>query len=88
MGDVHLMAAVGASVGWVYAVLAFFGAAFVGVAWTILGLMMGGKVKRAMPYGPFLAVSTVLVLLLRPLILKGLNVLVGTGPGISPINFP
>lgn len=66
MGDVHLMAAVGASLGWIDAVIGFFGAAFVGVAYTIAALVVGGKLKRAMPFGPFLAVSTVLVLLCKP----------------------
>ena len=66
MGDVHLMAAVGATLGWIDAVLAFFGAAFVGLAYTIAAMIIGGGLKRAMPFGPFLAVSTVLVLLCKP----------------------
>ncbi|MGD9689895.1 MAG: A24 family peptidase [Phycisphaerales bacterium] len=88
MGDVHLLAAVGACVGWIYAVLAFFGAAFVGVAWALVSAMSGGKVQRAMPYGPFLAVATLLVLVFRPAILKGLNILVAVPEGGLPINFP
>lgn len=72
IGDVHLMAAVGAALGWVDATLAFFGAAFVGLVWTAIGAVFSGKVARTMPYGPYLAVSTYLVLLLKPLISKGL----------------
>ncbi len=66
LGDVHLMAAVGACLGWIDASVAFFGAAFVGLAWAVLGRLAGGTLKRAMPYGPFLAVSTMLVILAKP----------------------
>lgn len=66
LGDVHLMAAVGACVGWIDSVLAFFGAAFVGLAWFVITLVGGGKLQRALPYGPYLAAATVLVLLLKP----------------------
>ncbi len=66
LGDVHLMAAVGACLGWIDATVAFFGAAFVGLAWAVLGRLAGGTLRRAMPYGPFLAVSTLLVILAKP----------------------
>ena len=85
LGDVHLMAAVGACLGWIDAVLAFFLAAFVGVAWAVLGAVLGGKVKRSMPYGPFLAVATLLVLFCKPLIEKGLTLMMHATP---PINLP
>lgn len=83
LGDVHMMAAVGACVGWINSVLGFFGAAFVGLAWVLLGKMLGGRLKRVMPYGPFLAVSTVLVLLCKPLIEMGLRKLTGNVGGFS-----
>jgi leader peptidase (prepilin peptidase) / N-methyltransferase len=83
LGDVHLMAAVGACLGWIDATLAFFGAAFVGLFWHALMILKGGTVKRAMPYGPFLAVSTVLVLLLKPLVERGLSWLAH-----GPVNLP
>ena len=85
LGDVHLMASVGAVCGWIDATLAFFGAAFVGVAWFLVGLALGGRVKRTMPYGPYLAAATVLVLLLKPLIELGLTRLLQQGPGMPPI---
>lgn len=72
LGDVHLMAAVGACLGWIDAVVAFFLAAFVGVAWALLGAAFGG-LRRHLPYGPHLAVASVLVVLLRPLIELGLT---------------
>jgi len=77
LGDVHLMAAVGACLGWVDSTLAFFGAAFVGLFWFVLGSVFSGTFKRTMPYGPYLAISTVLVLLCKPLIEAGLSALTG-----------
>lgn len=73
LGDVHLLAAVGACLGWVDSVLAFFGAAFVGLAWAILGRVFSGKLKMVLPYGPYLAVATLLVLLFKPAIELGLT---------------
>lgn len=68
IGDVHLMAGVGACLGWIDAVLGFFGAAFVGLGYAVLSQIVGGRMKRAMPFGPFLAIATVLVLLGKPAI--------------------
>jgi leader peptidase (prepilin peptidase)/N-methyltransferase len=73
LGDVHRMAGVGACLGWIDATLAFFGAAFVGIAWAVVSAIGPKGVKRAMPYGPFLAIATVLVVLGRPLIELGLS---------------
>lgn len=85
LGDVHMMAAVGACLGWIDPVLAFFGAAFVGVAWAILARIVGGKFNRAMPYGPFLAVATVLVILFKPAVELGLGRLFSYN---GPLNLP
>lgn len=79
MGDVHLMAGVGACLGWIDAVLAFFLAAFVGVFWAIVSQLFSGKLRRQMPYGPFLAIATVLVLLTKPLLESLLGRLTGAG---------
>lgn len=68
LGDVHLMAAVGACLGWVDSALAFFGATFVGLGWWILGRVFRGVGKRHMPFGPYLAVSTILVMFAKPLL--------------------
>lgn len=83
LGDVHLMAAVGACLGWIDATVAFFGAAFVGLAWAMLGRLAGGKMQRAMPYGPFLAVSTLLVIIAKPGVEALLSLLLR-----MPINIP
>lgn len=68
LGDVHLMGAVGACAGWIDASLAFFLGAFVGVYLTIVQLVRYGRVRRAMPFGPSLAIAAVLVLLAKPAI--------------------
>jgi leader peptidase (prepilin peptidase) / N-methyltransferase len=66
LGDVHLMAAVGACLGWIDAVLGFFGAAFVGMFWAILSRLFSGRFNRQLPFGPYLAIATVLVWFCRP----------------------
>ena len=66
LGDVHMLGAIGACLGWADAVLIFFGATFVGVFWAILGAIGGGAFKRAMPFGPFLGVATFLVWMGKP----------------------
>ncbi len=83
LGDVHLMAAVGACLGWVDSVIAFFGAAFVGLAYVLAGGIALRRMPRAMPYGPFLAVATVLVLLGKPAVEAALTRMFGT-----PIDLP
>jgi leader peptidase (prepilin peptidase)/N-methyltransferase len=85
LGDVHLMGAVGACLGWIDATLAFFGAAFVGLAWTLLAAASSGKLSRAMPYGPFLAVSTALIWLCKPAVEAGLGLLLGHD---GPVSLP
>ncbi len=84
LGDVHLMAAVGACLGWIDSGLAFMGAAFVGLFWYVLGTAFSGTFKRTMPYGPYLAVSTLLVVLGKPVIEAGLGRLVGHPVSIPP----
>ncbi|MBL9031253.1 MAG: prepilin peptidase [Phycisphaerae bacterium] len=83
LGDAHLMAAVGACLGWIDATLAFFAAAFVALAWAVLGRLGSGVFKKAMPYGPFLAVATLLVFFAKPLAELGLSRLLH-----RPINLP
>jgi hypothetical protein len=68
LGDVHLLAAVGAVLGWFDAVLVFFIAPFSGLLWAALSTGLGTvfkNVRRELPYGPHLAVATVIVLLCR-----------------------
>lgn len=61
LGDVHLMGAVGAVVGWHIPLIAFFIAPFVGLGWAIVRLIT--RRQHEIPYGPFLSVATVVVML-------------------------
>ena len=69
MGDVHLLVAVGAALGWVDPIKAFFIAPFTALAWVFLSRILtvfSRKAGRELPYGPHLAFATVLVIFLRP----------------------
>jgi len=67
LGDVHLMAGVGACVGWIDPVIAFFLAAPVGLYVELVRrVSVPGAARRAMPFGPSLAAATVLVLIGKP----------------------
>lgn len=68
LGDVHLMAAVGACLGWIDSAFGFLGATFVGLGWWLVGLVFKGAGKRHMPFGPYLAVATVLITFCKPLL--------------------
>jgi len=71
LGDVHLLAAVGAVLGAFPAVMIFFIAPFFGLIW---GLLAAGftsvfrTTRRELPYGPHLAAAAVLFILARPAI--------------------
>jgi prepilin signal peptidase PulO-like enzyme (type II secretory pathway) len=58
-------------------VIASFAAAFLGVGWEIARRVVGGRMNRALPYGPHLAAATVLVLLGRAGVEAGLGALLG-----------
>ncbi|MEM9083818.1 MAG: A24 family peptidase, partial [Planctomycetota bacterium] len=65
LGDVHLMGAVGAVLGWFDPTLAFFLAPVSGIAWAVASVVFSSVLKRAgtaLPYGPHLAGATILVL--------------------------
>ncbi|MCL2701582.1 MAG: prepilin peptidase [Phycisphaerae bacterium] len=61
MGDVHLLACVGAVAGWVVPTAAFFVGPFLGLLWAIW--LVFRRNQRELPYGPWLAVASVLVML-------------------------
>jgi len=68
LGDVHLMAAVGAVAGWEVAVTAFFVAPFFGLGWAVVSAGVSKLLDRqvkVIPYGPHLAAAAVLVMALR-----------------------
>lgn len=62
LGDVHLMAAVGAVTGWIVPTLAFFIAPFFGLLWALYLWLR--RNQRELPYGPWLAIGTLAVMLL------------------------
>lgn len=63
LGDVKLMAMVGAFLGWKVAVFSFFLAPFFGLVYGIPLLLMKGQ--HLMPFGPFLSSAAVLVTIFR-----------------------
>jgi leader peptidase (prepilin peptidase)/N-methyltransferase len=60
MGDVHLMAGVGAVIGAGASTVAFFVAPFFGIALAVYMLLTG--TRREVPYGPYLSLGTALVM--------------------------
>jgi leader peptidase (prepilin peptidase) / N-methyltransferase len=71
IGDVHLLACVGAVLGWVDPILVFFIAPFFGLAWHIGSAGVSSlfrKTRRELPYGPHLALATVFVIVGRDLL--------------------
>lgn len=75
LGDVHLMAAVGAVIGWRDTTLAFFIAPFFGIIAAVvtagLAALVKGKV-RVIPYGPYLCGATLVVMIWRQPILDAI----------------
>jgi prepilin signal peptidase PulO-like enzyme (type II secretory pathway) len=74
LGDVHLLAAVGAVLGWSDPILVFFLAPFFGILWAGFAIGLGSifrKARRELPYGPHLALATLAVILCRPWINSG-----------------
>ena len=63
LGDVHLMGAAGTVIGAGLVVVAFFIAPFFGLAWA--GLQMFFKKTRKIPYGPFLSLGVLAVMILH-----------------------
>jgi leader peptidase (prepilin peptidase)/N-methyltransferase len=61
LGDVHILAAVGAVTGPIVPTIAFFVAPFLGLLWAVYLLISRGQ--RELPYGPWLAAASVLVML-------------------------
>jgi leader peptidase (prepilin peptidase)/N-methyltransferase len=71
LGDVHLMAAAGAVIGPGWVVLAFFLAPFFGLLWALYQWFF--RRTRQIPYGPFLSLSVLLVILFQDWIWVYLN---------------
>ena len=56
MGDVHIMAAVGAVTGWMIPTVAFFLAPIFGLLWAVYLLIR--KNQHELPYGPWLSAAS------------------------------
>lgn len=69
LGDVHLLAAVGAVFGWRVALVAFVAAPFLGLGWWIANVAR--RAPTRMPYGPALAAGAVAAWGLRPVLSSG-----------------
>ena len=63
LGDVHIMGAVGAVTGWIVPSLAFFIAPFFALLWAV-HLWLSRR-QRELPYGPWLAVASLVVMLFQ-----------------------
>jgi len=63
LGDVHLMGAAGAVVGPLMVVVAFFVAPFFGLGWAIFQMFF--KKIRQIPYGPFLSLAVLTVMIFQ-----------------------
>jgi leader peptidase (prepilin peptidase)/N-methyltransferase len=61
LGDVHILAAVGAVTGWIVPSLTFFAAPVFGLLWALYLLIR--RNQRELPYGPWLAAAAVAVML-------------------------
>ncbi len=70
LGDVHLLGGVGAILGWFDPILIFFIAPFSGLIFVLFAGVLEkiGKTQREIPYGPHLAVATIVVVFARPFV--------------------
>ncbi len=84
LGDVHLLGAIGAVLGWVDPLWIFFLAPFFGLSWAVvsMGISSVFKLRRVpLPYGPHLAMAALVVILCRPAVNWVQSIYV---PGLPP----
>jgi leader peptidase (prepilin peptidase)/N-methyltransferase len=72
LGDVHLMGAAGAVIGPLFVVIAFFIAPFFGLGWAAIQMFF--KKTRQIPYGPFLSLGILAVMILHDRIMTYLSI--------------
>jgi leader peptidase (prepilin peptidase)/N-methyltransferase len=75
LGDVHLMGAAGTVIGPLFIIIAFFVAPFFGLIWA--AAQMFSKKTRQIPYGPFLSMGIVVVMIFHDGIINYLKVVFG-----------
>jgi leader peptidase (prepilin peptidase) / N-methyltransferase len=73
LGDVHLMGAAGAVVGPVMVVVAFFIAPFFGLGWALFQML--SKKIRQIPYGPFLSLAILTVMIFHDWIFNRVRIM-------------
>ncbi len=71
LGDVHLLAAAGAALGWRAAVVGFLAAPFIGLGWWTINLVRHAPMR--MPFGPALAIGSITAYLMRPALDRGVR---------------
>ena len=83
LGDVHLLGGVGAILGWFDPILIFFIAPFSGLIFVLFSSVLEkiGKSQREIPYGPHLAVATLVVVFCRPFVTDVWHIIM---PNITP----
>jgi len=64
LGDVKLMAMIGAMLGWEATILVIFASALLGTVYGVIRMSFTGDNK--IPYGPFLAIAAAAMLVFRP----------------------
>lgn len=75
LGDVHLMGAAGTVIGPLFIIIAFFVAPFFGLVWA--AAQMFSRKTRQIPYGPFLSLGIVVVMIFHDGIINYLKVVFG-----------
>jgi leader peptidase (prepilin peptidase)/N-methyltransferase len=75
LGDVHLMGAAGTVIGPLFIIIAFFVAPFFGLVWA--AAQMFARKTRQIPYGPFLSIGIVVVMIFHDGIINYLKVVFG-----------
>jgi leader peptidase (prepilin peptidase)/N-methyltransferase len=68
MGDVHILAGVGAVAGWKVVSMTFFAAPIFGLGWALYLLLARGR--RELPYGPWLALGALVVMVFYDAIVR------------------
>jgi leader peptidase (prepilin peptidase)/N-methyltransferase len=77
MGDVHILAAVGAVCGWIVPSLTFFVAPFIGLGWALYQWI--GRRQGVVAYGPLLATATFGVMVFYDPIVRRVGLLLTGG---------
>jgi leader peptidase (prepilin peptidase)/N-methyltransferase len=75
LGDVHLMGAAGAVIGPIMVVIAFFIAPFFGLGWALFQMFF--KKIRQIPYGPFLSIAVLTIMIFHDWILNRISFMFG-----------